>query len=63
MELNIGVGKLLLLKLKRKINKGELTEEEANRIIDEAARMYAIERVTDDELTEIVTLALENIID
>lgn len=63
MELNIGVGKLLLLKLKRKINKGELTEEEANRIIDEAARMYAIERVTDEELTEIVTLALENIID
>ena len=63
MELNIGVGKLLLLKLNRKINKGELTEEEANRIIDEAARMYAIERVTDDELTEIVTLALENIID
>ena len=63
MELNIGVGKLLLLKLNRKINKGELTEEEANRIIDEAARMYAIERVTDEELTEIVTLALENIID
>ena len=63
MELNSGVGKLLLLKLNRKINKGELTEEEANRIIDEAARMYAIERVTDDELTEIVTLALENIID
>ena len=63
MELNIGVGKLLLLKLNRKINKGELTEEEANRIIDEAARMYAIERLTDEELTEIVTLALENIID